>query len=128
MQGIVMRRRAVVVAILVVLSSGLMAGSALASDVASASQFPLWRVAWRGPGHGLAGLSSVAATGKSDAWAVGIQGLNAAARGYLLHWGGRRWRTRALPATGLRPLEVRASSPSDVWVFGAYAGSGAAFR
>jgi hypothetical protein len=70
----------------------------------------------------------VAAVSKSDAWAVGIRGLNAASRGYLLHWGGRRWRTKALPAAGLLPFEVRASSPSDVWVFGAYQGSGAAFR
>jgi hypothetical protein len=123
-----MRRRVAFVTVLAVLGSGLMAGSAVASDVPATSQFPLWRVAWRGPGHGLAGLSSVTATGKSDAWAVGIQGLNAAARGYLLHWGGTRWRARALPATGLSPLEVRASSPTDVWVFGAYQGSGAAFR
>jgi len=128
MQGIVMRRTAVFMTMLAIASSGLMAGSALASDAPAASEFPLWRVAWRGPGDGLAGLSSVTADSKSDAWAVGIRGLNAAARGYLLHWGGRRWRTRALPATGLRPLEVRASSPSDVWVFGAYQGSGAAFR
>jgi hypothetical protein len=127
MQRIEMRRKAVFAAILAVVSSGVLAGSALASDVPAVSHFPLWRVAWRGPGDGLAGLSSVAADSKSDAWAVGIRGLNAAARGYLLHWGGTHWRTRALPATGLRPLEVRASSPSDVWVFGAYAGSGAAF-
>jgi hypothetical protein len=93
-----------------------------ASGSAPGGLFPAWRVVWRGPGDG---LSSLAAVSKDNAWAVGI---NSRARGYLLHWGGTRWRQEAMPSTALVPLVVRASSASDVWVFGAYAASGAAFR
>jgi hypothetical protein len=105
-----------------VVCSGVLAGPAVASETSPRSQFPVWQVVWRGPN---AGLGSVTATGPTDAWAAGIA---LGARGYLLHWDGRRWRTRAVPATGMLPLVVRASSPSNVWVFGPYRGSGAAFR
>jgi hypothetical protein len=117
-----MRYMAALTTAAAVVCSGVLASPAVAGGTSPGSQFPVWRVVWRGP-H--AGLGSVAAISMTDAWAAGIA---AGGRGYLLHWDGRRWRARAVPAKGTIPLVVRASSPSNVWVFGAYAGSGAAFR
>ncbi len=100
----------------------LVPGSALASGDAPASGFPAWRLTWQSPGDG---LKSVTAISKDDAWAVGI---NSHANGYILHWNGHRWRHAGLPAAGFIPLTVRASSATNVWVLGDYAGSFVAER
>jgi hypothetical protein len=119
-----MRLRAAILAVTALVSSALLAGSAtsaVAGISSSTATFPAWRVTWRGPGDG---FKSVAAVSKTDAWAVGIA---SGGKGFLLHWGGKHWRSRPLPAPGLIPLEVRATSATDVWVFGDFAGSGAGF-
>jgi len=102
--------------------TALVPSSALAIGTESGSAFPAWRLTWQSPG---AGLKSVIAISKDDAWAVGI---NSHANGYILHWNGHRWRHAGLPAVGFIPLTVRASSATNVWVLGDYAGSFAAER
>jgi hypothetical protein len=97
-------------------------GSALASGDAPASRFPAWRLTWKSLGDG---LKSVTAISKNDAWAVGI---NKHGAGYILHWTGHRWRHAGLPAAGFLPLTIRASSATNVWVLGDYAGGFTADR
>jgi hypothetical protein len=124
-----MRRSGWILTLAAAIGCGALAGPAVASPNRPVSaSFPGWRVVWSGPGGGQSGFKSVAAISKTDAWAVGIEGLNAGSHGFIVHWGGRRWRYVALPALGLLPLEVRATSATDVWVFGAYQGSGIGFR
>ncbi|HEY2552412.1 MAG TPA: hypothetical protein VGI64_17730 [Streptosporangiaceae bacterium] len=117
-----MRLRAAILTVTALVSSALLAGSAVAGVSAPAARFPAWRVTWRGPGDG---FKSVAAVSRTDAWAVGI---HPDGKGFLLHWGGKHWRSRPLPASDLIPIVVRAKSATDVWVFGAVGASGAGFR
>jgi hypothetical protein len=67
-----------------------------------------WRVAYQAA---TSGLTSVTATARDDAWAVGPAGV--------LHWDGRAW--HAFPGPGVQDFaltQVAASSPRNVWVVG----------
>ena len=93
-----------------------------AKSTARASHFPAWKVTWSGPN---AGLGSVAATSKNDAWAIGVKKPGVA---YLLHWGGRRWLPKPLPNRHFLPFVVAGSSPTNVWLYGSFGTAGGAFR
>jgi len=63
----------------------------------------------------------VTAPGRRDGWAVGLHyhGQAPIRRPYVLHWNGTVWRPVALPTAGpLVTVNVVASSPANVWVFG----------
>ncbi|MEU6426565.1 hypothetical protein ABZ860_11740 [Microbispora sp. NPDC046973] len=73
---------------------------------------------WTETGTAAAGavMSSVAATGRGEAWAVGSPGENRQ-NGPVLRWDGRAWRPQS-PPPGLRyPRVVSGTSPGNVWVF-----------
>src|SRR5262249_30674162 len=89
---------------------------------AHSGKFPAWKVTWRGL---KAGLGSVAAVNRKDAWAVGAKEPGVP---YILHWDGKRWLNKPLPRRGFFPFVVGASSPSNVWLYGTFANTGAAFR
>jgi hypothetical protein len=61
-------------------------------------------------------LESIAASGPSDAWAVGTLSSGGA---LAAHWNGRTWQTVTIPGTKDYDLmQVAASSARNVWVFG----------
>lgn len=69
-------------------------------------------------------LTSVAAVGDDDAWAVGRQSrqidrLNYDRHAVIEHWDGARWRMVPVPYAGQSSLfSVAASGPDDVWAVG----------
>jgi hypothetical protein len=72
-------------------------------------------------------ITSIEATSRSDAWAVG--GIDVAYRTfpvYALHWNGKRWSMVRLPDPKFVPVSVRASNRHDVWIFGTTHGAGTA--
>jgi hypothetical protein len=73
-------------------------------------------------------LSSVEATGKSNAWATGQGGYCKAAHGYAVHWNGRKWKIVHFPDPAFLPMSVHASSPRNVWFFGQGAAGSEALR
>ena len=97
---------------------------------AQASAAPRWRFdKVITPASGSDWLYSVAAIGRSDAWATGANYTEGATRARLLveRYNGHRWRQVAIPAdlTAVNPaaeIRVGASSPTDVWVFELLAG------
>jgi hypothetical protein len=67
-------------------------------------------------------LSSVAAPGADDVWALGGTITNSDQSFPVLeHWNGRTWKSVALPGSfagfPFEPYQVAASSAADVWVF-----------
>jgi hypothetical protein len=93
-------------------------GLALGPAGAEAASTPHWQVSYRTHSATPAPLDSVTAPGKYDAWAAGVAGSGSGARPDVLHWNGRSWTRRAMPAD-FRPALVEASSTSNVWVIGA---------
>jgi hypothetical protein len=74
------------------------------------TQFKLKHDAW---------FVDVEATSRDAAWAVGDTFTQGEATGGIAaRWNGHRWRTVALPLTGLVPVSVSASKGSSVWIFG----------
>ncbi|HTZ94134.1 MAG TPA: hypothetical protein VMB74_17220 [Streptosporangiaceae bacterium] len=77
--------------------------------------------------------TSVAASGRSDAWAAGfaVKPSGKSWQTEIRHWTGKAWRAVALPAKIAKtwnkedPVlpEVGVASARDVWVFGGFAGS-----
>lgn len=92
-------------------------GLALGPAGAEAASTPHWQVSYRTHSATAAPLDSVTAPGKYDAWAVGVAGSGTGARPVVLHWNGRSWSKRAMPA-GFLPALVESSSTSNVWVIG----------
>jgi len=94
---------------------------------AQAAGPPTWRLsAAVGIKGGFAQVTSIAATGRSNAWAVASQCGPATCpnRGLAVrHWGGRQWRTITPPAgltnsaTVLGSAVVSTSSAANAWVF-----------
>ncbi len=79
----------------------------------------VWRVIYRAPTRYIH-LVAVAAPGRRDAWAVGVDHPpRRQAHGLVLHWDGRDWRPASIPVMGPRfiPFSVAASSPGNVWIF-----------
>jgi hypothetical protein len=115
-------------AVVAVSAAGLLAAGATLP--AQAAAVPGWHVNATFPVAGRETiLTSVAAVSAKDAWAAGLT-LNEKAGTFgslIRHWTGRKWAAVTLPAkvaaTWSRSLPVGsvvgASSPSDVWIFGA---------
>jgi hypothetical protein len=81
------------------------------------------RVGGEGPS-----VSSVAAAGPSDAWAVGLVGTQSGGRPLALHWNGRDWSEVAVPAVDepeSHLFAVAATATDDVWAVGGWARPGA---
>jgi hypothetical protein len=71
------------------------------------------------------GLSSVAATSSSNAWAVGIRCGRAAIHALIEHWNGKAWKVQpspnADPTSAQNALsDVAASSSTNAWAVGSY--------
>jgi hypothetical protein len=71
-------------------------------------------------------LNAVAATGTSNAWAVGSYETGAGQNTLILHWDGRQWTSVASPNLGTDNalLGVAATSASNAWAVGAFSASG----
>jgi hypothetical protein len=72
-------------------------------------------------------LGGVAATSRTNAWAVG----DANGRTLILHWNGRAWRRQPSPSPGTgdnRLSEVVATSPTNAWAVGAYFNNDTPYR
>jgi hypothetical protein len=64
-------------------------------------------------------MTSVEATSRSEAWAVGSSANSRAdLRSYAVHWNGRSWKMVSFPVSGFSATLVQASSRHDVWFFG----------
>jgi hypothetical protein len=76
------------------------------------------RVASPNPGTGAGGLSGVAATSASNAWAVGSTGAGT----LILHWNGTKWTHVASPSPGMNAGlgGVSAASAANAWAVGAF--------
>ena len=72
------------------------------------------------------GLSGVAATSASDAWAVGGNGGNGESNTLILHWNGTTWKTVPSPSPGNDTLinGVTATSATNAWAVGTFNLSG----
>src|SRR5215469_9919577 len=95
-----------------------------------------WRLAQLvGPADGNGDLSTVAATGRTDAWAAGNDCApwpdGCSSRLLVEQWNGSKWISRLLPRSLRRRVgpvgvtAVGAASGTDAWVFGQRAGSAA---
>ena len=107
--------RAVAVAVAVMLGLAVVASPASARGVAP------WRLVYHPRIQGV--LTSVAATGRRNAWAVGAlyRGQTLIDRPFVIHWNGSGWHGVTLRhADGFVTQAVRASSARNVWVFGSY--------
>jgi hypothetical protein len=77
-----------------------------------------WRT-YRGGGGSYAGLTGVASSGASDAWAVGGQGPTlASAQEVMLHWNGSRWIDMSRYDYVMRLSDVLVLAPGDAWAVG----------
>jgi hypothetical protein len=100
-------------------TAGLTAGLVVVGTAsAQAGGSAQWRVAYQARVEGV--LSSVAATGPHDAWAVGslYRGEAPIHQPFVIHWAGQGWHTVRIPgSSGFVSQDVQASSPRNVWVF-----------
>jgi hypothetical protein len=66
------------------------------------------------------GLSGVAATSASNAWAVGYTGSDTSQKTLILHWNGTAWKrvTSPSPAGGASLSRVVATSANNAWAIG----------
>jgi hypothetical protein len=112
----------------VVVGTGLVAASVLATTAMSASAAPGARpAAVSFPGQ----LLSVTCTSPVDCWAVGNGGLAGEAPNQILHWGGAMWTPQTVPSpagTGPGDLNqlasVRCLNANDCWAVGFAKASG----
>lgn len=96
-------------------------GAVGASPAPSGTAQPHFRVVYR-IRSGIPDLLDVTAPTRTDAWAVGTIRYRQAGHDNLLvlHWNGSHWRRLAVPhPAGFVPSSIAASSPSNVWIFGA---------
>ncbi|MDG6110466.1 hypothetical protein Daura_28410 [Dactylosporangium aurantiacum] len=94
------------------------------APAAAARTAQTWQVAALPPLAPASRLVDVSATGRDDAWAVGLQGSTyggpAPARPYaLMHWDGGTWSQRSLPENIGTLYGVSARSATDAWTVGA---------
>jgi hypothetical protein len=98
-------------------------GQAPAERRAALAETP-WKLAIRLSGPESTDFYDVAATGRTDAWAVGRTLDDSWTSAPLAkHWNGTRWSDVPLAGTGGRPAQleaVAASGPADVWAAGTY--------
>jgi hypothetical protein len=76
----------------------------------------IWRA--RSP---YAGLVSITAPARRDAWALGwYQRPRSAGHGFLMHWNGARWArvTLALLSSDFFPFAIVSTAPDNVWITG----------
>src|SRR4051794_28904169 len=108
-----------------VAAAALAAGIAGTGTASAATQRP-WRVTLMSPGTwvGSICLYDVAATGASDAWAVGAVRQGAGGSGTMLHWNGTSWNAATIPGGGGSYGQVGGASPHNVWVTGVTATGG----
>jgi hypothetical protein len=68
------------------------------------------------------GLSGVAATSATDAWAIGGNGGNGESNTLILHWNGITWKTVPSPSPGNDAAinSVTATSTSNAWAVGTF--------
>jgi hypothetical protein len=81
---------------------------------------PAWHTVRAGRLTSTADLFDVTTAGANAAWAVGIQTVDGATQGVILHWNGTAWRRQAtpdVPATATWEA-VSAASAHDVWAYG----------
>jgi len=102
------------------MTAGLTAGLVVVGTAsAQAGGSAQWRVAYQPRVEGV--VSSVAATGPHDAWAVGqlYRGEAPINQPFVIHWAGQGWHAVRIPgASGFSSQDVQASSPRNAWVFG----------
>jgi hypothetical protein len=98
-------------------ASGLsgLAVAGISVHAAGRSNYTTWRVIYRTR----AGLGPAAATGPRQVWVL----ASTASDNYLLRWNGSAWRKmQPMPsgfgASVFSPFLIKASGPSDIWVFG----------
>jgi hypothetical protein len=104
--------------------------AALSAPAASAQALPAAGPGWRifathhfGAAPDGNGLSTVLATGRRDAWALGGTDFYGGGVPVAEHWNGRSWRAAALPAGLTDPISA-ASAPAgnDIWAVSALGG------
>jgi len=116
--GFAMRRGSRIIGIVASIAVGCLAGP---GALAAAAHRPAasWHLAYRAPSHRQ--IWGITAPALTDGWAFGyVYGTqNALVRTFYLHWGGHRWRTVTIPvAQNFVATLIKASSPSNVWIFG----------
>jgi hypothetical protein len=82
---------------------------------------PPWRHVYTAPAGQDASAVGVAAASASDAWVIGTSGLQA--RGFAVHWNGRRWHFMRLPVAGFFPVSVTVSRGVPASILGFVANS-----
>jgi hypothetical protein len=94
-------------------------GVATGAGPANAAATNAWRLVYRIPTLGQ--MTGITATGKANAWAVGIEfkALGQAVDQLLVvHWNGKTWNPVSVPGgNGFVAASVEASSARNVWVF-----------
>jgi len=121
-----LRKRSVVTAIIGMTAGAMAALAPLAATSASAAPAraakpTVWRLVYRP--HTQGEMTGVAATGRTNAWAVGFltegpeqQIVNQL---FVVHWNGKAWHRVTIPGgDGFIATSVEATSASNVWIFG----------
>src|SRR6185437_4251069 len=70
------------------------------------------------PGSGNNVLNGVTATGRTNAWAVGLTSGSLSSRSLILRWNGRSWKQAANKAGKSELLAVTATSARNAWAVG----------
>ncbi len=110
------------------------AGPVLPASAALAGQRACAWAVRPSPTKGAATLSAVAATSRTDVWAVGSYDAGGAYKTLIEHWNGTRWTITPSkdPASGTHTTNtlgaVVALSRTSAWAFGFYEKAGTSFR
>ena len=98
--------------------AAVMLGAGVVPAVAASA--PSWHTSYlsKDTGYDDFVLTSVAAVGKSDAYAVGSRQKGPGNSGAVLRWNGSKWNEVTIPGSAGSFQAVGGSSSSDVWVMG----------